>query len=105
MSFPYSICNTARRVVPSLPARRNVQACIVVAAFLTLLTPIHAQFAARISGTVTDSSGAVIANATITLMNPSTGEQRIATTSESGFYEFSELHDYHRGQRLQKSDL
>ena len=52
---------------------------------------VHAQFGASLSGTVTDSSEAVIPKATVTLTNPSTGEQRTTVTGDSGFYKFSEL--------------
>ena len=63
-------------------------------AFLLLLIsalPVHAQFGASMSGTVTDSSEAVIPKATVTLTNPSTNDQRTTVTGDSGFYKFSEL--------------
>src|ERR1700685_1398805 len=59
--------------------------------FLISALPVHAQFGASLSGTVTDSSEAVIPNATVTLTNPSTSEQRTTVTGDSGFYKFSEL--------------
>lgn len=66
-------------------------ALLFVAMLSLLPAPLHAQFAASLSGTVTDTSGAVIANATVTLTNPATTETRKATTGPSGFYKFSEL--------------
>ena len=42
--------------------------------------------AADIQGTVKDSSGAVVANATVTARNPSTNFSRTATTNDEGFY-------------------
>lgn len=45
----------------------------------------------RISGTVTDSTGAVVANATVTATNPATNEARTATTDDSGFYTVTNL--------------
>ena len=44
-----------------------------------------------ISGTVTDSSGAVVKGATVTATNNATGESRNATTSDAGFYRIVEL--------------
>ena len=40
----------------------------------------------RISGTVTDASGAAVPNASVTVMDPSTNFTRTVTTDESGFY-------------------
>src|SRR5262249_4091187 len=42
--------------------------------------------AADIQGTVKDSTGAVVANATVTARNPSTSFSRDATTNDEGFY-------------------
>jgi hypothetical protein len=38
----------------------------------------------RITGTVTDASGATLADASIKVTNERTGEERIATTNSSG---------------------
>jgi hypothetical protein len=46
---------------------------------------------ADIVGTVTDSSGAVIANANVTVQNMDTHEQRTAQSNQSGEYQFSLL--------------
>src|SRR5437016_34196 len=45
----------------------------------------------RISGTVTDSSGAAIPGAKVTVVNQATKATRIATTDSKGFYVASEL--------------
>ena len=45
----------------------------------------------RISGTVTDSIGAVVANATVTVAEPATNFSRTVTTDESGFYTITNL--------------
>ncbi len=45
----------------------------------------------RISGTVTDSTGAVVANATVKVTDPATNLERTATTDESGFYTVTNL--------------
>ncbi|PYS71369.1 MAG: TonB-dependent receptor, partial [Acidobacteria bacterium] len=45
----------------------------------------------RISGTVTDSSGAVVPNAAVTVTNSSTNAARTAVTDEGGFYTVTNL--------------
>ena len=44
-----------------------------------------------ISGVVTDASGAVIANATITVTNTATGASRVSTTNSKGEYTITQL--------------
>lgn len=44
-----------------------------------------------IAGTLTDPQGAVVPNATITLTNDATGQQRTVTTNNSGYYRASSL--------------
>jgi ankyrin repeat protein len=50
-----------------------------------------------VRGTVFDPNGAVIPNASVTLTNPQTEEQRRTTTAEDGQYTFTEVEpgDYH----------
>lgn len=43
----------------------------------------------RVTGTVTDATGAVIPGATVTLANTDTGASQTATTNGEGFYNFS----------------
>ena len=45
----------------------------------------------RISGTVTDSSGAVVPNATVTIQNKATNLERTAVTDGEGFYTVTNL--------------
>ena len=53
---------------------------------------LHAQQSSgSIVGTVTDNAGAVVPNATVTLVNVDTGDTRTATTSGSGEYQFINL--------------
>jgi hypothetical protein len=80
-----------RRAISSSPARLAALLLILTAAFSILDPTARAQFAARVSGTVTDASGAGISNASGTLLNPAPGEQRTTATGATGFYEFSEL--------------
>lgn len=65
-------------------------------AFATLILALcastaHAQFRANLQGTVSDPSGGVVANATVTLTNNETGRVQTATTTDEGFYRFSQL--------------
>jgi hypothetical protein len=68
-----------------------------VAAFLLLLVsfarPALAQTgnSGTISGTVTDPSGGVIANATVTIHNPVSGYEHSTTTDASGHFTFSNV--------------
>src|SRR5579862_3745573 len=58
------------------------------AGILMLALPLHSQNSTgSIVGAVTDSKGALLANATVTVTNNATGEKRISTTSGSGEYE------------------
>lgn len=63
---------------------------ITVLLTVSALTPAMAQVSsAELSGTVSDGSGASIANAKITLTNPETNIAREATTEASGAYLFT----------------
>jgi hypothetical protein len=59
--------------------------------FLVTSTALCQLTTADILGTVTDASGAVVPNATVTLTNLGTNQTRIAQTSGSGDYTFSLL--------------
>ncbi|HMF54535.1 MAG TPA: carboxypeptidase-like regulatory domain-containing protein, partial [Edaphobacter sp.] len=61
---------------------------MLLAAWVTVLSAAaHAQLStATISGTIADSSGAVIPNATITLTQTDTNFARVSTTKEDGGY-------------------
>src|SRR5215470_17707886 len=63
-----------------------------LALLVALLSSVaSAQFKASIQGTVTDSTGAVISGAKVTLANKETGRKSEATASGDGFYRFSAL--------------
>jgi hypothetical protein len=51
----------------------------------------YAQVSATINGTVTDSSGAVVPNADVTLTNEATQEKRVSVTNDSGYFAFPAL--------------
>jgi hypothetical protein len=63
---------------------RPYVACFSV--LLLLTATVSAQFKASIQGTVTDSSGAVVSNATVTVTNQETGKSQQVKTSDEGFY-------------------
>src|ERR1035441_4934254 len=60
----------------------------LVALFPLLLL---AQFGASLQGTITDPSGGVIPNASVTLTNDETQKKLTATASGEGFYRFTGL--------------
>jgi hypothetical protein len=60
----------------------------VLAILLCLWLPCLAQFSSNVQGTVTDSTGAVIPNVTLTLHNTGTGVDLKEMTNGSGFYRF-----------------
>jgi Carboxypeptidase regulatory-like domain len=59
--------------------------------FLGSGSSLWAQLLQGISGTVTDASGAVIANAKVTATNNATGVVRTTDTSSAGTYKFTDL--------------
>ena len=69
-----------------------VQACVIAVLILASCT-LHAQIAGTgaIQGTVADSSGAVIPNATVTLTNRATQVQRVAHADKSGAFLFPNI--------------
>jgi hypothetical protein len=65
---------------------------IVLAAALALSTPgAWGQDNATINGTVTDASGALVPNATLTLKNPATGQARESVSNSAGAYRFANV--------------
>ena len=72
----------------------NVVKCALAAVLVTFLcvASAWAQENAELKGAVTDPTGAVIHNATITITNTTTGEKRTSTSNGAGLYDFSNLH-------------
>ena len=69
------------------PLSRMALGLISVALFGLMAVPLNAQVAgARIAGTVTDSTGAVIVGAQVTIENMADGFTRDLVTNRSGFY-------------------
>ncbi len=71
-----------------------VDASLLIACLVFVLSPpLLAQSASTgaLSGTVTDASGAVVPNVTVTATNSDTGQVRTGTTSADGSYKFALL--------------
>ncbi len=64
---------------------------LVLTAFFLASSANAAEVTANLSGTVSDSSGAVIPKAKVTLTNTSTSEARSLTTENDGSYQFTKL--------------
>ncbi|HEX4065254.1 MAG TPA: carboxypeptidase regulatory-like domain-containing protein [Acidobacteriaceae bacterium] len=65
---------------------------LCVAAFIVRQSSAHAQaVTATLVGTVTDQTGAVVPNASVSIVNQATGSETKATTNGSGNYVFSLL--------------
>src|SRR5882672_8210715 len=62
-----------------------------LAMLLVLATAAWAQDNASVTGTVTDASGAVVANVNISLTNTATGQVRQATSNTSGGFLFANV--------------
>jgi len=79
-----------RQSKPFLPAVIGWCAATLVLA-VVLAVPAAAQFGSSLSGTVLDTSGAVIPGATATLTNNATKQAQTTTSNGTGGYHFSEL--------------
>src|SRR6266404_7710418 len=68
-------------------------AMILSVCLVLLAIPIQAQVetTSSISGTVTDSTGAVVGGTAVTVKNQGTGETRNAVTNSTGYYSFLSL--------------
>ena len=65
--------------------------CLSVSFILLLAVDSWAGVGGSISGTVTDSSGAVVVKASVTATNNDTGIHQTTVTDEKGFYSFPNL--------------
>src|SRR5689334_18572579 len=68
-----------------------LQACVCGLLIAMLSAVAHAQFKASIQGTVTDTAGALVAGANVTVTNKETGKSQQVVTSDQGFYRVGEL--------------
>ncbi len=70
-----------------LETRLIFRVVLVVLAFLLVTLPIEAQVIyATLTGNVTDSSGATVPNATVTITDTSTGVSKSTFTTTDGLY-------------------
>ena len=74
-----------------LRTRRVVSAVVLFGNFLLTLPAFAQKITGDISGTVTDTSGAVVRDAAVIAVNTATAETRSAMTSDAGFYRILEL--------------
>ncbi len=82
---------TNRRRRPEMSKRL----ALLAASTVVCSAAAHAQFRASIQGTVTDSTGAVIPNASVTLKDGDTGKVLTAIANASGTYNFDALANDH----------
>ncbi len=86
---------------------RSVFPALLAGAVLLGVTGTSACFAqvttSSLSGTVTDRSGALVANATVTLHNEGTNQELSAKTGENGGYNFQDLAPGRYSVRVQAS--
>jgi hypothetical protein len=66
----------------------DVLCIFLFGAFILAVLPLYAEVTGTVQGTVVDSTGAAVANATVTLRNVDTGLVRTLQTTASGTYEF-----------------
>src|SRR5579875_2392951 len=81
IAFGGSMTSFVRRVA--------ARAALFVLVLVTVLA--HAQSTANVQGAVTDQSGAVVPNATVTITNTATGDKRTLTTDSAGNYQAPSL--------------
>ncbi len=73
----------------SMPVKRLLG--ILLASSIYLTTALAQTDSARLVGSVTDATGAVLPGATVTAKNERTGEERSATANDLGFYILTNL--------------
>src|SRR5262249_16277922 len=81
--------NTSRDRARILPKKSTLLLLILFIGVFTGL--VYAGVTARISGTVTDASGAAVVGATVTATNVDTGVAATQTTNGQGYYSFQDL--------------
>jgi outer membrane receptor protein involved in Fe transport len=70
--------------------RQNLAGALVICALFSI-NPLYAQGNASVVGVVSDSSGAVVPSALVTITNEDTGLRQTATTDNEGRYNFPRL--------------
>lgn len=76
----------------AVPPRHSFRSLLLAALIALCGGALSAQtITGRISGTLTDASGAIVPNSTVTVTNEETQLKRTATTNEEGFYTVTNL--------------
>ena len=70
---------------------KTIQGLLTTLVLVLAAASCNAQFNASVLGTVQDPKGAVVANATVTLINGATGVKSTATSNSSGVYRFDSV--------------
>ncbi len=83
--------HTILRSIKGNCGRGAILALQLSAFLLIAASSLHGQINATISGTITDPSGAVVANATVTVTNEFTGEARKVESNKQGFFSMANL--------------
>lgn len=82
-------CRISSGFIAKAATWKHLAIISAVIAVLVAFTPVtRAQENATVTGTVTDSSGAVVPNATVALTNTATGVKREVTSNSVGAYRF-----------------
>src|SRR6266852_3774906 len=68
-----------------------VHVALLIVSIVTLTALVQAQYRGSLRGTVTDSQGAAVAGATVTLVNTDTNRTMVSISSDVGLYEFNAL--------------
>lgn len=82
-----------RALKQSLAGR--IRQLIFFAMACTVTVAAHAQYNGSIRGNVTDSTGALVPGAKVTLTNTDTGQQQVSVSSDAGIYNFNALPPAH----------
>ena len=71
----------------------SILKCLILLAFVIAMTQLTTaqQFFGSIVGTITDTTGAIIPGATVTIVNKATGEKHTAASNGAGGYQFVDL--------------
>jgi hypothetical protein len=74
-------------------SRTRLAVCVLFFAVCSLIAPtlMHAQYRTSIQGVVTDSTGAVVPGATLTLTDPATNATQVRTSNDDGIFNFNAL--------------
>ncbi|MFY9842634.1 MAG: carboxypeptidase-like regulatory domain-containing protein, partial [Terriglobales bacterium] len=68
-----------------------VQVVLLIVSVVAFAVLAQAQYRTSIQGVVTDSTGAVVQGATLTLTNPATSEKWVRTSNGDGVFNFNAL--------------